>query len=285
MDGNQSLSTMLQKKLKELTSREELLASDLSNNAERWAFDKASSIAEQTGVHRSTVIRFAQKMGFRGFPELQSFVREEYLKQHGSSPELHLDLNSSDNGEISSIVRAVYNKDLDNLNSTYRNLDLFTLEQTAKGLVNARRILIFGRRFSYPIALHVGYFLRVMRSGIHIGPDPGGTVVESLYGMDSSDYAFIVTLARRSPEVQKVLSSLEQAKVPMTVLTDAQNLSKGPDNALYLTARLGSTSILGSYASLLSICHALLYSVGTKIPEAQGRFKDIERAYADFNQL
>lgn len=285
MDDNQPLSSQIRKKLKNLTSREELLAADMSNNEERWAFEKASSIAEQTGVHRSTIIRFAQKMGFRGFPELQSAVREEFLKNHGSSPELHLDLNNSGNEETFSIAQTVYGKDLDNLHMTYRNLDLPTLEQTAKGLVDARKIFIFGRRFSYPIALHIGYFLRVMRSGICIAPDPGGSVVESLYGMNTNDYALVVTLVRHSPEVQRVLSSLEQAKVPMTIMTDAQNLSKGPDHALVLAAHLGSTSILGSYASLLSVCHALLYSVGSKIPEAQNRFKDIEKAYAVFNQL
>lgn len=284
MKADHSLSELLQKRLKRLTAREEQLASNMSNNMELWAFANAKSIAEQAKVHRSTIIRFAQKIGFKGFPEFQEAVRKEFLKTHTTAPELSLGFDKSGNDAVTSVVQSVYGKDLNNLKMTYQNLDFEDLDKTAAGLAKAKRVLIFGRRFSYPIALHIGYFLRVMRDGVSIAPDPGGSSVDSLFSMSDSDYALIVTLVRYSPEVQRVLDYLQQVQTPLTIMTDAGNLPRGAEHASLLRAHVKSSSILGSYSAMMSMSHALLNCVGTFLTDVDSRFENIEKANALFNK-
>src|SRR4051812_36221029 len=46
------------------------------------AFHTAEELARRANTSSSTVVRFAQALGFEGFPELQASAREEYRRRH-----------------------------------------------------------------------------------------------------------------------------------------------------------------------------------------------------------
>src|SRR5690606_24841162 len=123
------------------------------------------------GVHRSTVVRFAQKIGFEGFPELQESARAAYLQSVGATVDLVL--TEPGRGEDLTL-QDLYHRETQNLKQSYTSLDLVALEETARKMAEARRVLIFGRRFSYPLALHISLVLRTMREFVDCAPSPGG---------------------------------------------------------------------------------------------------------------
>src|SRR2546423_13970878 len=47
------------------------------------AFHTAEELARRANTSSSTVVRFAQALGFEGFPELQSAARDEYRRARG----------------------------------------------------------------------------------------------------------------------------------------------------------------------------------------------------------
>ncbi|HRP46706.1 MAG TPA: hypothetical protein PLT07_04075, partial [Trueperaceae bacterium] len=100
---------------------------------------------------------FAQNIGCKGYPELQESARAEYHKSFSVPRELVM---SDMGGPESYTVQAVYQRELQNLQRSYHLLDIAALEATAKSLASARRVLLFGRRFSHPIALHLALVLR-----------------------------------------------------------------------------------------------------------------------------
>src|SRR5699024_5328816 len=103
------------------------------------------------------------------------------------------------------------------------------------------------RRFSYPIALHIGMMLRTVRPGVETSPASGGSSVDQLFDLDSGDFVLVVSLRRHSPEVQRTLGFLAGAAVPVTVLTDASPGDNVPDGVRILRAHVGSTGVLDSY--------------------------------------
>src|SRR5260370_20208073 len=47
------------------------------------AFHTAEELARRANTSSSTVVRFAQALGFEGFPELQASARDEYRRARG----------------------------------------------------------------------------------------------------------------------------------------------------------------------------------------------------------
>jgi len=267
-----------------LTPQERRLAAHLVEHLERWGYLSSSELADELDVHRSTIVRFAQHLGFAGYPELQQEAREAYVRTVSASRDLVL----TDVGAVgeagTSMVHAVYERELQNLRRSYTHLDLDALDATARGVAQARRVLVFGRRFSFPIALHLSLVLRTMRERVDASPAPGGSPVDQLFDLGAEDYAVVVSLRRHSPEVQRTLRLLADAKVPRTVLTDASPGNDVPKGTHVLRAHVGSTGVLDSYTALISVSHALLTLVEAALPGAAARLAAAERAWQQFNK-
>lgn len=264
-----------------LTPQERRLAAHLVEQLERWGYLPSTELARELGVHRSTVVRFAQSIGFSGYPELQESARLAYL-QAVSAPN-DLVLNASD-GEDNGTVQAVYQRELQNLQRSYTHLDVHALESTAHRIAAARRVLVFGRRFSYPIALHIALVLRTMRERVEVAPAGGGSSVDLLFDLVPDDLVLVVSMRRHSPEVQRTLRYLSDAGVPVTVLTDASPGNDVPSGVQVLRAHVGSTGVLDSYTALVSVSHALLTLTEVALPTAGERLAQAERAWQHFNK-
>ena len=256
------------------------LAADLIEHPDQWGYQPSTVLAERVGVHRSTIVRFAQRAGFEGYPEMQRAVREAYLSSMAAAPELVLTDTTPAEGAV---VSAVFQRELSNLQQSYRSLSLDTLERTAEGLAGAERVIVFGRRFSHPIAQYLSLALRTMRPGVDVAPDPGGTSIDRLFDLGAQDYALVVSLRRYSPEVQRVLRHLHEGGVPHTVLTDTSPAADVPDGARVLRANVGSTGVLDSYTAITSLGHVLLTLVAGAVPGAEARLAQVERAWRAFS--
>jgi DNA-binding MurR/RpiR family transcriptional regulator len=71
-----------------LTVGELRLSAHRGEHLELWAYESAAQLAARFGVHRSSIVRLAQKLGLSGFPELQEAARNALLKSFSPSPEL-----------------------------------------------------------------------------------------------------------------------------------------------------------------------------------------------------
>ncbi len=100
-----------------LTASELRLAAHLGEHLELWAFESAAQLAGRLGVHRSSIVRLAQKLGLNGFPELQTMARDALLKSFSPSNELSLTRSSNVQAEM---VEQIYQRELMNLRRDLR---------------------------------------------------------------------------------------------------------------------------------------------------------------------
>ena len=229
-----------------LTAGELRLSAPMGEHLDVWAYESAAQLADRLGVHRSSVVRLAQKLGLRGFPELQQAARNALLKSFSPSPELSFQHSADSRADV---VESIYQRELMNLRQTYESLDIAELDATAGAIARAERVFLFGRRFSYPIALYLSLTLRTMRDGVRLAPEPGGSAVDSLFDLTPQDFALIVSMKRHSPEVKRTIGFLSKLRVPQALLTDVSikvNLKKG---MRILYAYVGSNSLLDSYTA------------------------------------
>lgn len=265
----------------DFTPTEASIAAHLVKHPELWGFAATSELAAAIGVHRSTLVRFAQRLGYAGFPELRDAVRSGYLRSVATPLELS---GSRTDSAFTDLVGTVYERELRNLKQTYEHLDGDVLERAARDIAGARKVLVFGRRYSFTIAMHTSLLLSSLRPHVRLAPDPGGSSVDAMFDLDSGDAALLFSLRRHSPEVQRAIDFLDKRRVPATLVTDAAPVASLPDGLKVLQAYVGSNSTLDSFTALVSLGHAIATIVEQLVDDADARQARLEEARAHFQR-
>ena len=96
------------------------IAQYIINQYNKAVFMTAAKIAEETGVSESTVVRFADAMGYDGFPEFQQALQDSVK---GKLTALQRFEQASEHLESRDMLALVMNSDISRLKATYEQLD------------------------------------------------------------------------------------------------------------------------------------------------------------------
>lgn len=136
-----------------------LLATNL-----RAARGTVASLAEEAGVSTPSVLRFASKLGFSGFPALQEAVELEF-SQRISSPAMQLDRPMKGMDAAAFLSRSKQ-RIISGVESTFEAINDREFDKAAELLRNPRKnIYVVGGRFSRLFAEYLTWRL------YHIRPD------------------------------------------------------------------------------------------------------------------
>ena len=119
------------------------------------AFMTAAALADAVDVDTTTVVRFAQRLGYPGFPELIEDIQEQVkleLSQTYATP--------SDEGGLYGKVQSLVAKDRANLEKALAHNTPDSLENMIDMLRAAPRIVVTGESFAAPLAESFAGMLR-----------------------------------------------------------------------------------------------------------------------------
>lgn len=142
-----------------LAPAERKLAEFILKNFEKVIYLSVTQLAEESGVGESTVIRFCQNAGFRGYQELKLVLARDLVEP---SEDLSEGITSEDSLEV--MVKKVGVANSKALDDTFQVLDLEELEKAITAIVQARKIEFYGVGASGVTALDAKY--RFMRLGL-----------------------------------------------------------------------------------------------------------------------
>lgn len=111
------------------------------------AFMTAAALAQAVGVDTTTVVRFAQRLGYPGFPELiddiQEQVKQELSRSYVAAPE---------DRTLQAQVQQLVSQEQANLEKALAHNSLETLEAILDMLRSAPRIIVVGESYAAPLA-------------------------------------------------------------------------------------------------------------------------------------
>ncbi len=151
------------------TRAEQRLVSALLGNYPVAGLSSITEVALSAGVSTPTVLRLAKKLGFSGFPSLQSALRDEVAAQlqtpiskhdrwSAEAPEAHI---------LNRFAAAI----LENLRTSLTLLDHREFDRIVDLLANRRRgIHIIGGRITKTLAEYLFTHLHTIRPGISLMP-------------------------------------------------------------------------------------------------------------------
>lgn len=136
------------------------IADYLLNNHREAAFMTAAQLGRAAGADTTSVVRFAQRLGYPGFPELVAEIREEVKREL----RMVYDSVSEDNALAAQFQRSLI-EDRKNLDHILSHLDGREVEAIVRLIASAPRILIVGE--SAALMLAEQFALRLCSLGLH----------------------------------------------------------------------------------------------------------------------
>lgn len=196
----------------ELTKSQKALADFVAANYRDAAFMTAAAIAQRLGVNEATVIRFAQRLGYAGFPEfaldVKALVRDELQgAMAGEGPAEQDPLRALLQGEVNA------------LRSIVVHIAPETWQQSITVLREARQVLVLGQGLAAPLAQLFALALQTL------GIPSQSPVVEplslamALRALAAQDAIVGIAITWESPEVARAVSYARQQGIPTLALS------------------------------------------------------------------
>ncbi|HCR2983990.1 TPA: MurR/RpiR family transcriptional regulator [Serratia marcescens] len=219
-----------------LAQNDRKLADFLLNNAEQARHLSSQKLAQLAGISQSSVVKFAQKLGYKGFPALK-LALSETLAQPQAEPvvTVHNHILSSDTlktvGEkLLAEKQAALRATLD-INSEER------LHQALDMLRQARRVMLIGigasglvaKDFSFKL-LKIGV-MAVAEADMHVQ-------LAAVQALDKRDLLLAISFSGERREINLAAEEARQAGARVLALTSfsPNGLQQRADHCLYTIA-------------------------------------------------
>lgn len=192
-----------------LTPTERRIAEVVSGDPTLLAFGTVSDLAERAGTSRPSIVRFATKLGFSGYTDLQEWIRDGLSKQL-SSPSARIRRHSRESDDTRSAIA-------DAVQQVFEVFDESKLDALALPIARARRVYVLSGETSMAGARALQSGLSMIRADVVLVSEH--SIGRDLSGASSGDAAVVFDFARyrrRSVMAARTLASLGVTLVAIT---------------------------------------------------------------------
>ena len=242
----------------------------------------AAKIAEETGVSESTVVRFANALGFEGFPEFQQALQESVKGKLTALQRLE---QTSQHLESKDMLSMVMNSDISRLKSVYEQMDKELFEKAVDAISKAKRIYIIGVRSASALASFLGFYLNLLFDDVRIiSTTSVSEVFEQIMRIGEDDVLIGISFPRYSNRTVKALQYAKAKNATVLSITDSKASPLNEYSDVSLLAESGMVSFVDSLVAPLSIINALIVALGmNKKAEVTDTFDRLEDIWKEYN--
>ena len=134
-----NLLSVIKNSIPNLSKSHKKIAMYILDHYDKSAFMTASKLASIVGTSESTVVRFAFELGFDGYPEFQTELRE--LIKNKLTTVQRMEITSSKMDD-KSILKSVMQSDAENIRQTLENIDNNDFLSAVDALTKCNKIYI-----------------------------------------------------------------------------------------------------------------------------------------------
>lgn len=265
MEEEESIVKRINTKFSTMSRGQRKLAEYILSEYDKAAFLTAAEIGKQVGVSESTVVRFAGLLGYKGYPYMQKALEQlVYTKLH-EAPAVDIE-NENISGQ--EVLEQILKKDIQNISMTLENTDRRTFDMAVEKLLNARHVYLVGIRGSEPLAVYMGFYLKLMLDEVTVISN-GNTsdLFEGLMKINEEDCLVGISFPRYSMRTLKAMEFANDRQAKIITITDTIYSPMCLYSSCNLLARSNMVSIVDSLVAPLSLINALVVALCLKRPD------------------
>jgi DNA-binding MurR/RpiR family transcriptional regulator len=215
------------------------------------AFLSAAEVAEKVGVHESTVVRLAKKLGYGGYKELRQDLHEEI------APAERVRRRLASTTELATLV----NQEISTLQTLVNTVAQEQLDQAARILIESRRIFLFGQ--GHATALMDYMDRRLRRSGFDtvLVSGQGREVAEQVLTLGSQDTLLSFIFRVQTRGLNPLLNRVKQTRARHVMIGDNAAFLIRPQPAVLLASSRGADDQFLTLTVPMVLCNALILTI------------------------
>ncbi|MEJ7870934.1 MAG: MurR/RpiR family transcriptional regulator [Rubrobacteraceae bacterium] len=252
-----------------LSKNDRRIVDHVRDNPGELAFHTSESLAQSAGVSQAAAVRFARRLGYRGFAELRSLALED-LQNGVQSP---ADRFRTD-GRKPSGHRFAW--DIENLLKTASFVE-DELPKAAAAISQAATVYVLGDRESYGLASFLHRRLHTILANVRL-IEP--SFADDITCVRDSDVVVACLFRRYSRLTVALVEKAREAGARIVLVTDGENHDSASAQDQVLVAATESPRFQWSMVAPLAVIESLVVEVAAVDPrvtyqrlEATDRFK------------
>jgi DNA-binding MurR/RpiR family transcriptional regulator len=258
-----TLSAEIRQRFDEFSRSQKDVGQYIVDHLDEAAFQTAEELARRASTSSSTVVRFAQALGFEGFPQLQAAARDEYRRvretapQNGGSDVLAPPLFPIDQTDFEASLAA----DHTNLEDTARKVDRDEVAASIGLISRAERIVLCGTDQMAFFASYLRHLLMLLDLRCEVVASPSQEGLARLGRIDENTLVIGFSAGRPHPLVVRAMKLARHRKADTIAIADAtlSEVAKLADQRLYYSSN--GPAYVRSHTALLSLIQSLAYGV------------------------
>ena len=233
------------------------------------AFGTAAGIADTAQVQPSTLVRFAQTLGYSGFTELQGVFRDRLREGFPGYRDRVAALAAEEVslGGPMALFQGFAQSAATSLDHARMTLDAAKLNQAVELLAKADTIYLLGSRRVCPVATYFAYAFGNLGLKAFLVDQVGQLGPEQCGSATEKDALLVTSFTPYAPTTLELTRELSARGVPVVAITDSAFSPLAPSATVWLEVAEANFASFRSLAATLALATTL--AVGTA--EARGR--------------
>ncbi len=251
------------------------IARFIIENNEKAAFMTAGRLGETVKVSESTVVRFASKLGYDGYPGMQKALQELIRSSLTAAQRMDAARETIPGGNI---VEKVLHANIEEIRTTLDKVSVEEFDACVEAILNAKRIFILGVRSSAAVAGFLYYYMNLLFEDTELlENDIFGEIYGKLIRLRDGDLLLSVSFPRYSAQTLECTKFARERGATIVSLTDSRYspLAQISDHCLISSNKM--ISFVDSLVGPMSLANALIVALSRrKEGELSATFEKLE---------
>lgn len=265
----------------QLSKGQKLIANYVLEHYEKAVYLTAAKLGQIVGVSESTVVRFANELGYDGYPKFQEAL-EELVKSKLTALQ-RLEVTT---GRINTqhILKSVLQTDEEKIRYTREQIDEVAFDGAIDKILKAKTIYILGVRSSAGLANFLGFYFNIIFENVKvISTNSASEIFEIIHRIHEEDVIIGISFPRYSRRVLKALEFAKNKSASVIAITDSYISPLANYSDYTLIGRSEMISFVDSLVAPLSIINAIIVAISLKKKdEISANLENLERIWVEY---
>ena len=276
------ISQKIESVFEDLSKGQKKIALAILNEYDKAAYLTASKLGEMVGVSESTVVRFADELGFKGYSEFQRAIQE--LVRIRLTPNQRIKVTKKRIGR-DDVLESVMESDIGKIRYTLESMDREVFYKSVDAILEAKTVYVLGARSTEFLAKLLSYNLSLIFDNVKfVNPTSSAEVFEQMFSVGERDTVIAFSFPRYSSKIVNAVKFAKNSGARVVAFTDSA-ISPLAEHADYLiTAQSDMASYMDSLVAPLSIINAIIVEITDKREQQiTERFDALEKIWDEYD--
>lgn len=269
----EGLKELLIARRERLPKRLVQVASFALENPNEIAFGTVASVAAQARVQPSTLIRFAQTIGYAGFTDLQEVFRAK-LKSRWPDYRARISQIPSPadrRGSAAELIDGFADSAIASIERLRSSVSPASVDRAARILAEADTVYLLGLRRAFPVTAYLAYALGKLGIRAVLVDQVAALGPEQLAGANRRDVLLAISFTPYTPATVELAAEASKRKVPVISITDSPLSPLSPSAEIQFEILEADHAGFRSLAGSMSLAMALVVAAGARRDGARRR--------------